>query len=400
MDSTSQIEKYKLFKASKDNLRKTIYQRYTILGYIAAGTYGRVYKAESKVKNSNNNEKVKEFAIKKFKPDKEGEGNLSTGLSQSACREISLCIELKNENVVHLEEVLLGPSDRSIYMVFEYAEHDLLQILLHHSQMGHGFPIPDFSIKSFLWQLLNGVSYLHLNWVLHRDLKPANILVTSDGVVKIADLGLARLFHKPLQPLYNGDKLIVTIWYRSIELLLGTRHYTKAIDIWAIGCIFAELLMLKPIFKGEEAKVENKKVIPFQKNQLIKIFEILGSPTKERWPNLEYMPDYKELQAMPNQNYPYGLHEFIYKRFSSKNSSLIDLISLMFEYDPVKRITAEDALKHQYFLEDPKPSMNAFCQFDTKTFNYPMRTMQQDVDEKSGGMTSNIGNDNKRIKLK
>ncbi|KAJ3224436.1 cyclin-dependent protein kinase [Clydaea vesicula] len=350
MDSTSQIEKYKLFKASKDNLRKTIYQRYTILGYIAAGTYGRVYKAESKVKNSNNNEKVKEFAIKKFKPDKEGEGNLSTGLSQSACREISLCIELKNENVVHLEEVLLGPSDRSIYMVFEYAEHDLLQILLHHSQMGHGFPIPDFSIKSFLWQLLNGVSYLHLNWVLHRDLKPANILVTSDGVVKIADLGLARLFHKPLQPLYNGDKLIVTIWYRSIELLLGTRHYTKAIE--------------------------------------------------ERWPNLEYMPDYKELQAMPNQNYPYGLHEFIYKRFSSKNSSLIDLISLMFEYDPVKRITAEDALKHQYFLEDPKPSMNAFCQFDTKTFNYPMRTMQQDVDEKSGGMTSNIGNDNKRIKLK
>jgi serine/threonine protein kinase len=81
------------------------------------------------------------------------------------------------------------------------------------------------------------------------DLKPANILVTSTGTVKIADLGLARLFYKPLQPLYNGDKLVVTIWYRSIELLLGSKHYSKGVDVWSVGTIFAELLMMRPIFK-------------------------------------------------------------------------------------------------------------------------------------------------------
>lgn len=97
----------------------------------------------------------------------------------------------------------------------------------------------------------------------------------------LGDLGLARLFYKPLQPLFNGDKVVVTIWYRAPELLLGSRHYTKAIDIWAIGCIFAELITLRPIFKGEEAKVENKKTVPFQKNQLQKIFEVLGNPTSK-----------------------------------------------------------------------------------------------------------------------
>ena len=103
-----------------------------------------------------------------------------------------------------------------------------------------------------------------------------------------ADLGLARIFHNPIQTLYYSDKIIVTIWYRAPELILGTKHYTKAIgiyyqlifgDIWAAGCIFGELLTLRPIFKGEEVKMENKKVVPFQKNQMLKIIETLGTPT-------------------------------------------------------------------------------------------------------------------------
>lgn len=203
--------------------------------------------------------------------------------------------------------------DKSIYMVFEYAEHDFLvsstsisaykifecsltvvfhincillefirnkQIIHHHTSVLRN-PIPLPIIKSLLYQLLNGVEYLHNQHILHRDLKPANILVTSTGTVKIGDLGLARLAKNPLQPLSIGDKVVVTIWYRAPELLLGAKHYTTAVDNWAVGCIFAELLSLRPIFKGEEAKLDAKKNVPFQRDQAIKIFEILGTPDRQ-----------------------------------------------------------------------------------------------------------------------
>jgi cyclin-dependent kinase 8/11 len=121
---------------------------------------------------------------------------------------------------------------------------------------------------------------------MHRDLKPANILITSNGIVKVGDLGLARLVYEPLQPLISGDKVVVTIWYRAPELLLGAKHYTKAVDMWAVGCVIAELASLRPIFKGEEAKMD-KKNIPFQKDQLLKIFEVRGTPERESLSNFD-----------------------------------------------------------------------------------------------------------------
>ena len=131
-------------------------------------------------------------------------------------------------------------------------------------------------VKSLLYQILDGILYLHDNWVLHRDLKPANILVMGDGPergrVKIADMGFARLFNSPLKPLADLDPVVVTFWYRAPELLLGARHYTKAIDIWAIGCIFAELLTSEPIFhcRQEDIKTSN----PYHHEQLEKIFQV------------------------------------------------------------------------------------------------------------------------------
>ena len=182
-------------------------------------------------------------------------------------------------------------------MVFEYAEHDFLQVIHHHSQI-HRTPIPTSVLKSLIYQLLNGLLYLHSSHVLHRDLKPANILITHAGIVKIGDLGLARLCYQPLQPLFVGDKVVVTIWYRAPELLMGAKHYGKAVDCWAVGCVLAELASLRPIFKGEEAKLDSKKNVPFQKDQLLKIFEVLGTPDESDWPGLVDMPEYQNMKRL------------------------------------------------------------------------------------------------------
>ncbi|KAG2218511.1 hypothetical protein INT45_004113, partial [Circinella minor] len=319
----------------------------------------------------------REFAIKKFKPDREGDNHHYVGISQSACREIALCRELKHDNIVSLEEVLL--EDKAIFMVFESAGSDFLQIIHFHLHT-EDKPIPEIIVKSLLWQLINSVAYLHANWVLHRDLKPANVLLTSEGVVKTGDLGLARLFNRPLQPLFNGDKVVVTIWYRAPELLFGSRHYTKAVDMWAVGCIFGELLALKPIFKGEEAKMDSKKNVPFQRSQLTKIFEVLGTPTKERWPTIDQLPDYSYLSSFPmcpnNLKHLPGL---------PKSESGFNLLAQLLDYDPAKRITAEKALSHPYFQEEPRPVMNVLSQQGAE---YPLRRITQDDNDIKSNKTA------------
>ncbi|CCH41052.1 Serine/threonine-protein kinase [Wickerhamomyces ciferrii] len=364
------------YKTRKDALRKSVLQKYDIVGYIASGTYGRVYKAKSK--NPKNSSGI--FAIKKFKADKEGEVVYYTGISQSASREMALCRELNNNNITKLTETIL--ENKCIYMVFEYAEHDLLQIIHFHSHPDTK-SIPEQTVKSIMWQVLNGVSYLHQNWVLHRDLKPANIMVTSEGVVKIGDLGLARKFNNPLQSLYNGDKVVVTIWYRAPELLLGGRHYTPAIDLWAVGCILAELLALRPIFKGEEAKMDNKKNVPFQKNQMQKIVEILGTPSKEKWPSLPKYPEYPSLQQF--KQFPNNLQAW-YQSIGAQKKKGLQLLSSLLEYDPGKRMTAFDALLHPYFLETPLVSQNIF---EGQQFKYPLRRIQTDDSDITSSAPSN-----------
>ncbi|KAL2269259.1 hypothetical protein VTJ83DRAFT_4105 [Remersonia thermophila] len=385
--------------------------KYKVIGFISSGTYGRVYKALGP------HGQTGVFAIKKFKPDKEGEQATYTGISQSAVREMALCTELSHENVIKLVEIIL--EDKCIFMVFEYAEHDLLQIIHHHTQQPR-HPIPATTIKSIMFQLLNGCQYLHTNWVLHRDLKPANIMVTSAGEVKIGDLGLARLAYKPLHSLYSGDKVVVTIWYRAPELLLGSRHYTPAIDMWAVGCIFAELLSLRPIFKGEEAKMDSKKTVPFQRNQMQKIVDIMGMPTKERWPLLTSTPEYSQLSLLQpppshgahhHQHHGGGSHHYASQRLSAGASGAgvshlekwyyntinqqtsgtahgagtaplaslgaegYRLLAGLLEYDPERRLTAAAALQHPFFSTGDPVSTNCFEGLKTE---YPHRRVSQD----------------------
>lgn len=308
---------------------------------------------------------------------------------------MALCAELSHPNVIHLVETIL--ESKCIFMVFEYAEHDLLQIIHWHTQHPRT-PISAPMLRSIMHQLIGGLLYLHRNWIMHRDLKPANIMVTSSGVIKIGDLGLARIFQKPLQALFGGDKVVVTIWYRAPELLLGARHYTPAVDLWAIGCIFAELMSLRPIFKGEEAKQDSKKTVPFQRNQMGKIAEILGIPRKDSWPLLSAMPEYPQLNTLPASNpsvtRPKGLDKWWDDVLRSNNYTTtgsnttsptaspapsrdgLAMLKQLLDYDPLRRLTADQALQHPYFIkEDPPPSPNCFEGVEQK---YPARKVSSE----------------------
>ncbi|KZT04659.1 kinase-like protein [Laetiporus sulphureus 93-53] len=356
----------RIYRAKRDAARAKVTDKYEILGFISSGTYGRVYQARSK-----EGEK-RIYAIKKFKPDKEGDVVTYTGISQSAIREIALNREISHENVVALEEVIL--EEKSIYMVFEYAEHDFLQVIHHHSQTLRN-PIPQAVLKSLTYQLLNGLLYLHTAHIIHRDLKPANILINSSGVVKIGDLGLARLTHQPLQPLFAGDKVVVTIWYRAPELLLGAKHYNKAVDVWAVGCVMAELASLRPIFKGEEAKLDSKKNVPFQKDQLLKIFEVLGTPEEKDWPGLKDLPEYQNMKRL--DIYQNRLSEWCQSRIRSPAG--VDLLRELFAYDPDNRLSAKEALRHKWFQEDPVPTHNAFASVPNSQYPPKRRITHDDA---------------------
>ncbi len=178
--------------------------------------------------------------------------------------------------MIKLIEIIL--EDKCIYMVFEYAEHDLLQIIHHHTQQPR-HPIRPRQLRASCFNCSTGCQYLHTSWVLHRDLKPANIMVTSAGEVKIGDLGLARLFQKPMFSLSRGIKLSLQsgIVPRASPRI---RHYTPAIDMWPWDVFSPSSLSLRPIFKGEEAKMDSKKTVPFQRNQMQKIVDIMGLPTQ------------------------------------------------------------------------------------------------------------------------
>ncbi|XP_052607415.1 cyclin-dependent kinase 19 isoform X3 [Peromyscus californicus insignis] len=216
--------------------------------------------------------------------------------------------------------------------------------------------------------------------------KPANILVMGEGPergrVKIADMGFARLFNSPLKPLADLDPVVVTFWYRAPELLLGARHYTKAIDIWAIGCIFAELLTSEPIFhcRQEDIKTSN----PFHHDQLDRIFSVMGFPADKDWEDIRKMPEYPTLQKdFRRTTYANSsLLKYMEKHKVKPDSKVFLLLQKLLTMDPTKRITSEQALQDPYFQEDPLPTLDVFagCQIP-----YPKREfLNEDEPEEKG----------------
>ncbi|XP_071801680.1 cyclin-dependent kinase 8-like isoform X3 [Asterias amurensis] len=368
------------FKTRTANVREKVEDLFDYEGCkVGRGTYGHVYKATTKKGNPK-----KEYALKQIE---------GTGISMSACREVALLRELKHPNVISLRKVFLSHSDRKVWLLFEFSEHDLWHIIKHHranKASKKGPPsVPPTMVKSLLFQILDGIHYLHSNWVLHRDLKPANILVMGEGQergrVKIADMGFARLFNSPLKPLADLDPVVVTFWYRAPELLLGARHYTKAIDIWAIGCIFAELLTSEPIFhcRQEDIKTSN----PYHHDQLDRIFNVMGFPLEKDWEDIKKMPEYSTLvKDFRRSNYTSScLIKYMEKHKIKPETRAFQLLSKLLTMDPTKRMTAKQSMEDSYFTEEPMPTSDVF---DGKLIPYPKREFLTDDDNEDKSDTS------------
>lgn len=175
-------------------------------------------------------------------------------------------------------------------------------------------------------QMLDALAFCHKHRVIHRDLKPQNMLVDRDGHIKLADFGLARVFNFPMRK-YTHE--VITLWYRAPEILLGTKMYNTGVDLWSLGCIFAEMIMRRTLFPGDS-----------EIDQLYRIFRLMGTPTEETWPGVTTLPDYKPIfpkwdpQPMPNEIALVGA---------------MDVFKAMMLYDPIKRISAKDALQDPYF---------------------------------------------------
>lgn len=182
--------------------------------------------------------------------------------------------ELNHPNVVRLLDVI--HNDKNLYLVFEYLNQDLKKLLDNHDAAG----LDDSLVKSYLWQLLQGIAHCHTQRVLHRDLKPQNLLIDEEGNIKLADFGLARSISLPIRS-YTHE--VVTLWYRAPEILLGSSVYGPAVDIWAIGCIFAEMYTKKALFPGDS-----------EIDQLFRIFRTLGTPNETIWPGVTSLPDFKK----------------------------------------------------------------------------------------------------------
>lgn len=286
---------------------------------IGSGTYGKVYKAIHVYTG-------RMVALKKIRMEGERDG-----FPVTATREIKLLQSLNHINVVPLQEVMVERND--CFMVFEYQAHDLTGLLNHPT-----FTLTPANKKHLAKQMFEGLDYLHKRGVLHRDIKAANILISKTGELKFADFGLARFYQKRQKQDYTNR--VITIWYRPPELLLGETQYGPAVDIWSAACVLVEIFTRHAIFPGDGGEI----------NQLDKIYNVLGTPSRHEWPGITELQWYELLR--PTHKIPSTFAEKYRERMSAE---AFDLLRAMFLYDPSNRPTAADVLEHPYFvIEEPK----------------------------------------------
>ncbi|KAJ2004988.1 TFIIH complex serine/threonine-protein kinase subunit kin28 [Coemansia sp. RSA 2322] len=294
---------------------ESLYKKEKKLG---EGTYAVVYLGHH-IKTG------RKVAIKKIKL-----GNMRSGLDMSAIREVKALRELRHPNVIELIDVFSHKT--SLNLVLEFLDTDLEIVIKDKSLV---FMPAD--IKSWMMMALRGLDHCHRCWLLHRDLKPNNFLIASNGQLKLADFGLAREFGDVKRAMTSQT---VTRWYRAPELLLGATNYTGSIDIWAMGCIFAELSLRAPYLPGAS-----------DLEQLTTTFRARGTPTEDEWPGVTKLPAGYNFERFPKPQFS--------DLFRGSSDDAVDLMNKMLAFNPVTRIGASDALQHAYFRSLPRPTAPA-----------------------------------------
>lgn len=321
--STEDFYKYKAF-----GCEFVLPSRYKILKPIGCGAFGAVIAAFDLKKN-------KEVAIKKIP-------NILMELKQAkrVVSEIKILDFLDHENVILLTDILVpqkNPSD--IYIITELMDCDL------HRLIGSNQALTNYHIQYITYQILRGIFYIHSSDIIHRDLKPGNILLNKNCDTKIADFGYARDFSES-----NLTTYVQTRWYRAPELLFDQKKYNTSIDMWSFGCILAEMITKKVLFKGSN-----------QIDQILKIVEILGCPSGDDLDSIEN-PEIKSILTNFKEYKPKNFGEI----FAISDENVIDLLSKLLVFNSEKRLTAEQCLLHPYYKEihnscpEPKKALNKY----------------------------------------
>mmetsp|Transcript_21607 Transcript_21607/g.39514 ORF Transcript_21607/g.39514 Transcript_21607/m.39514 type:complete len:298 (+) Transcript_21607:45-938(+) len=291
--------------------------RYTKIEALGEGAYGSVYKAID-------NESGVAVAIKQMEiePDRR-----AGGIPGHCLREAGILMRLRQHpHILQVYDFFF--TQENFYIISELLECDLKRYIENFGALN------TLHLKTYLWQILSALEFCHVQRVAHRDLKPQNILVDSEGNLRLADFGLCRFLFAKDTP---QSREVVTLWYRAPEILLGKSNYFLEIDMWSVGCIFAEMLLRKPLFPGDS-----------EIGQIFHIFKLLGTPSETNSPALMEYPLYKK-------TFPSWMPQDLNIIFPMLDAEGLDLLSSMLRLDPAERISASAALKHP-FLNELQPS--------------------------------------------
>lgn len=324
-------KRVKIIKHNNVSVKFEVDSRYSPIESIGTGAYGVVCAAKD-------NRSGQRVAIKKIPKVFD-----IPAVAKRTYRELKILRHLRHDNIISILDVMQPPDPDSfedVYVVLDLMESDLHHII--HSVQ----PLSNEHIKYFLYQILCGLKYIHSANVLHRDLKPSNLLINQDCELKIGDFGMARgLSSTPEDHSTFMTEYVATRWYRAPELMLSFSEYTFAIDMWSVGCIFAEMLARRHLFPGKNYL-----------NQLQLILSVVGTPSKEYIQNVGTERVRTYLENLPERE-PVELSVL----FPDATESALDFLSQMLVLDPKKRLSATEALGHSYLTRYHDPKEEPIC---------------------------------------